>query len=483
MITTTRQVSPAQNVYRGLLNAPANLDPVSIATAFAAMIVDEFMVVDGAWYRWDLTRWTQKDAGRLIRVRLRDMIAENCATDAHWNAKRTVLLRNAFVRDVLSAASDLDVINVSPDLLDANPHVLNTLGGIFNLDTSEYRPALPGDLVTQCTQFAPDFESEAPLWSAALRAAFSDDALIGYVGRAMGPILTANQHDQLFFLAVGPGGSGKSTFWDTISGVLGSVEAGGYAGTLAPEVLKTSGSASHSTSVAYLENTRLAVAEEAVGNSNARSTLDLEALKRLAGNRQLNARKMYKDSRAFKATHTIVMVTNNYPHIVDINDPIWRRVRLIPHNNVVLEQEIIANERTSDGDLAHQLLTHEGPQILGWMLDGAHSYITNGGLTNPPAVKDAMTTFRASTDLIGSFIGEWLEYTADDSDALTFTDLHAGLEEFRDTYQPHASLPSKQAMTNAMTASGRCHKGRGTGGVRKMDRVKWRAQEAATEGQ
>jgi len=60
------------------------------------------------------------------------------------------------------------------------------------------------------------------------------------------------------------------------------------------------------------------------------------------------------------------------------------------------------------------LVREEGPEILGWMIEGAiEFYKANTKLTKPKVVLDATAEYFASEDKIGRFITECCEITPD----------------------------------------------------------------------
>ena len=74
----------------------------------------------------------------------------------------------------------------------------------------------------------------------------------------------------------------------------------------------------------------------------------------------------------------------------------WRRVRLIPFEHVVPEDQRVA-------DLHEQLLDDEGPAILGWAVRGAVEVLADG-LQDPDAVIKATRDYEISEDTLASFV-------------------------------------------------------------------------------
>ena len=71
---------------------------------------------------------------------------------------------------------------------------------------------------------------------------------------------------------------------------------------------------------------------------------------------------MRGDNWQFEPTHKIFLATNHKPEIRDINNAIWRRVRLIPFNVTIPDAE-------QDRQLPEKL-KDEWTGILKWAVEG-----------------------------------------------------------------------------------------------------------------
>jgi putative DNA primase/helicase len=147
--------------------------------------------------------------------------------------------------------------------------------------------------------------------------------------------------------------------------------------------------------VARLFRKRLAVASE----TKAADTLDDEQVKNLTGGDRLSGRRMREDPWEFNPTHTLVMFSNHKSAIQGRDEGIWRRLRLVPWEVTIPEDE-------RDPDLADKLAA-EAPGILRWIVEGASRFLADG-LTPPEAVRVATDAYRAAEDTIGRFIRDVL---------------------------------------------------------------------------
>lgn len=280
-------------------------------------------------------------------------------------------------------------ILVEHEQLDANPHLLNVRNGTIDLRTGILRAHDPADLITvQCpVHYDPD--AAAPLWRACVERWQPDPTVRAYVQVRAGAGATGKPTETVD-VDYGSGGNGKSKFWGAIQHVLGDY-------TVVPHksLLVAQRHEQHATVVARLFRKRLAVASE----TRAADVLDDEQVKNLTGGDRLSGRRMREDPWEFQPTHTLVMFSNHKPTIQGRDEGIWRRLRLVPWEVTIPEDE-------RDTDLADKLAL-EAPGILVWIVDGARRFLAEG-LTPPEAVRVATDAYRAAEDTIGRFIADVL---------------------------------------------------------------------------
>jgi putative DNA primase/helicase len=91
------------------------------------------------------------------------------------------------------------------------------------------------------------------------------------------------------------------------------------------------------------------------------------------------------------------MLTNHKPLIRGDDEGIWRRLRLVPFDVVVPEEE-------RDGKLPEKLHS-ELDGILAWLVHG-YTQWKSRGLAEPAPVTNATATYRKESDLLGLFLAE-----------------------------------------------------------------------------
>ncbi len=145
--------------------------------------------------------------------------------------------------------------------------------------------SIPGDYFTRSTAVQPG--GECPLWMEFLELVTGGDGeLIDYLQRMCGYCLTGLTIEHALFFLWGPGGNGKSTFIDTITGVMGD-----YAKTAGIDTFTASSFDRHPTDLADLQGARLVTAVE---TSQGRHW-DETRIKTLTGGDRITARFMRQD--------------------------------------------------------------------------------------------------------------------------------------------------------------------------------------------
>ena len=152
---------------------------------------------------------------------------------------------------------------------------------------------------------------------------------------------------------------------------------------------------------AQLRGMRLVVTSEL----EEATRMNLSLLKRLTSRDRISARPLYQDPIEFTPTHTLILHTNHLPRLSSCDDGTKRRIAIAPFTMSIPPEKKIA-------DFAEVLVREEGPEILGWMIEGAVAfYKADMKLAKPKVVLDATAEYFAGEDKIGRFIIECCEVT------------------------------------------------------------------------
>ena len=299
-----------------------------------------------------------------------------------------------YVVSALNAAKPMLAVSVSD--LDKNEKLLNTPYATYNLEKgiAGEQPHNPEDLITKITNVSPSDDGKE-LWDQCLELFFSGDKeLIDYVQMVVGMAAVGKVYQEHLIIAYGSGANGKSTFWNTISRVLGT-----YSGKLSAETLTVGCKRNVKPEMAELKGKRLIIASEMEEGMR----LNTAVVKQLCSTDEIFAEKKYKAPFAFVPSHTLVLYTNHLPKVGANDDGIWRRLIVIPFNAKIVGDSDIKN-------YADYLYEKAGGYILKWIIEGAKKAIDAEYKTVlPKCVQAAINAYREENDWLGHFINECCE--------------------------------------------------------------------------
>lgn len=370
----------------------------------------------GRWLVWDDGRW-QHDRLGLVRALMKETIEAAHAdvaeiADEKERAKvRRFLLdaeRESRIRGAIALAESTPGIAILPEELDRDPMLLNVANGTLDLRDGVLRDQRREDLITRKIDVAYDPAATAPAWAAFLdRVLAGDSDLIGFVRRAVGYSLTGRTTEQVLLILYGSGANGKSTFVNTVLGLLGD-----YA-QQAPAETFLERRDGIPNDVARLRGARMVAASE-LGEGRR---LNEALVKRMTGGDRIAARYMRAEWFEFSPQFTPWLATNHRPEIRGTDHAIWRRIRLVPFTQTIPDHE-------QDPDLPEKLRA-ELPGILAWAVQGCLEWKRHG-LAAPAAVLAATDEYRADQDVLGQFLDERCDL--DQDSAIKASELHTALE-------------------------------------------------------
>ena len=294
-----------------------------------------------------------------------------------------------YVMGALQAAKPMVLIEVQD--LDRDPFLLNTPGATYDLQQglSSRRQPRAEDMITKQTTCTPGDRGKDD-WNKALDLFFCNDKeLIEYVQQIVGIAAIGKVCLEALIIAYGGGSNGKSTFWNSISRVMGS-----YSGAISADTLTAGCKRNIKPEIAELKGKRLVIASELEEGTR----LNTSTAKILSSTDEIEAEKKYKDPFKFRPTHTVVLYTNHLPKVGACDAGTWRRLIVIPFNARI----------TGNGDVknyADHLVEHAGEAIMAWIIEGARKAISrNFHLQLPPCVQQAIEKYRENNDWMGNFL-------------------------------------------------------------------------------
>jgi P4 family phage/plasmid primase-like protien len=377
-----------------------NLTDMGNAERFVAMHGNNvrYCHQSGKWFTWDGKRWLEDDVGQvrvLGKQTIRGIFDEAANTDDPDLRKLVIKHANKseglgrFTAMITMAEAE-EGIPIKPMQLDSDPWLLNCVNGTINLKDGQIQPHTRSNLITKMANVAADPSANCPNWKAFLyRVMDGNQDMIDFLARAIGYTLTGKTSEQCFFLLWGDGQNGKSTFLEIIRLLMGD-----YAKTASFETFIVRNSETIRNDIAMLRGARYVSASESEKNKQ----LSEAVVKQLTGEETVTARFLFHENFTFEPEFKIWLGTNYKPHIPGTSHGIWRRIKLIPFNVKIKDEE-------RDKDLKNKLLA-ELPGILRWATHGCQQWLELGHLGFPKEVQDATDKYRAEQDVLSGFFQE-----------------------------------------------------------------------------
>lgn len=373
------------------------------------------------WQRWIVYtggRWVL-DANDALVTQIAKQVARalfRAAGQAEGDGVRERLWAQAkhcekanVIANMIRLARAIPGVIVTHEELDARPWLFNAADCTIDLRSGIVREHDPADLLTKQSPVSYDPDARAPLWEQCLETWQPDEAVRGFLQRAVGSGAVGHPVETLI-VNVGGGGNGKGKFYGAISGVLGD-----YCAVPDKSLLVKQRHEPHPTVIAKLHGARMLIA----GETDDGDRLDEASVKNLTGGDKLSGRRMREDPWEFWPTHTAFLHTNHPPRIRGTDNGIWRRLRIVQWDTTIPDEQI-------DEHLAAKL-AREAPGILAWIVSGARQWAQEG-LEPPQAVLDATKAYRASEDHVGRFLADCV--TLDDRFSTPASELREAYEKW-----------------------------------------------------
>lgn len=381
------------------------------------------------WLTWDGSRWVTDKRGRvreMAKAVAEDLFAEAAEAEDAFRAfiegggskddERAKILEGAWKAALAwakasesaskqnamidLAQSDADVVAERAEF-DTDPELLNLRDCVVHLRTGERMEHDPKRLMMHRAEAAyavvpagKTYAETAPMFVSFLaKVTRGDQELAAYLQRAVGVSMCGHGPKDKLFICHGMGANGKSTFIGVIANILGSY----CVNVRVKALLDNGGFDSIPVDIASLAGARMATMAEPEAGDKLASGI----VKELLGEAKITARWMRKDPFTFTPTCSPWLSCNHKLIVRDSSDGTWRRMALIGWGHKFEEADQVKNYDAV-------MLATERDGIFAWMLDGAREYL-RGGLRPPASVTDAVAAYREEMDLLGEFVGEYLE--------------------------------------------------------------------------
>jgi len=316
---------------------------------------------------------------------------ENATTYRNYAIKRR---DSKYITAALKEAHPM--VEIDQRQLDADEFLLNTPSATYDLriglpSAHEHTPA---DFITKQTTVDPS-DDGMDIWQDALETFFcGDNELIDYVQEIAGLSAIGKVCVEGLIIAYGEGRNGKSTFWNTLSRVMGT-----YSGNMSADTLTVGCKRNVKPELAEAKGKRIIIAAELEEGMR----LNTSNVKQLCSTDEIYAEKKYKDPFSFVPSHTLVLYTNHLPKVGAIDAGTWRRLIVIPFKAKIEGSSDIKN-------YADYLFNKAGGAILKWIMTGAKRVIEKDyHIVKPAVVEAAIQKYKDNNDWLSQFLDECCE--------------------------------------------------------------------------
>ncbi len=362
---------------------------------------DRWLIWNHHHWRPDTTRSVERialDHFRLWRKQALDIRDEQLREHVQKYAKNCE--NSARFENVLKRARPMPGISSDGTEWDRENLLLGCPNGVLDLRTGTLRDGLPADHITIQTGVPYQADARSPHWDKFLLEIFDGAKdVVDFAQRALGFSLTGAMEPAVFFMCVGHGSNGKSTFLNAVNYVWGR-----YAYTTSMSTFTVSQSGGENDfNLAELDGPRMIIASEA----KIESRLNEQLLKNYTGGEKVNAQRKHGRPFEFQPKGKIWMGLNHQPSVKDDSHGFWRRM------------QVITFPRTFDGSSVDfklsEKLRHEAPGILAWAVRGCLRW-QEEGLNPPLSVMLKVEEYKDEEDPNREFLMECLDFSDPDAE-------------------------------------------------------------------
>lgn len=343
------------------------------------------------WHHWTGKRWKpHTDEALKESMRKQAVKAYARGLQAELDAGQVRGLRDMLDARKIGRVATLmrGAAQVEAAAFDRHPDLLNCWNGVVDLRTGELLEHDKGLYLTKITRTPYVAGARHADWTQVLQAL--DPDVMAWMQLRFGQGITGRPvPDDAMPIGQGGGSNGKSTLLGGLFRALGNHMV------QVPEKLLRANPNEHPTELMTLRGTRLAVVDE----TPEAAQLNVGRLKAMLGTAQITARSMRQDFVTWETSHSLMVMTNYRPNIVETDHGTWRRLAL-----VVFDKKFPPQPMFRDRVLAGKEGRAEA--ALAWAVEGAiRVYANPGSLYEYPArvVKDT-AEWRSGTDMVMAYL-------------------------------------------------------------------------------
>lgn len=378
------------------------------------------------WYIWDTAKERfMADSGPWMRLRWAEVTevmlkqAANAGSEDRARALANHAIKSRYkprVDAVEKFARDL-VITPS-DNLDPDPFLFAVQNGVVDLRSGELYVPEPRNMLTRFSPAVYNPEVRSATWDRFLERVVPDEDLRDFLQMAVGYSLTGSVDEHKFFFLYGPPASGKSTFLDAVSRVVGT-----YGMTADPSTFMrgqhTRSGSGPSEDLARLAGARMVVTHEIEEGERFAEAL----ISKFTSGDKVAARYLHARTFEFRPQFKLWIGANHRARVAGSErSGIWRRMLIVPMDVVipVEERDPTLNRRLRQPEVTSAVLT--------WAVEGAQKWIDlnsrGEAMEIPVSISDEVTDYKHESSPVYQFVEDALTITEDERDRVAKKDLY-----------------------------------------------------------
>jgi putative DNA primase/helicase len=360
-----------------------------------------FDAIEKQWYNYDGQIWKPKNVilGDLIKsiLQIRPGLADFDLMQADK------VHAPSCAKQIKDRLEQHEPIVVCPEQWDQQLNCFNTPAGIINLSTGVLTPPDSDLLLTMVSGYTPLDDKDGancPHYMKHLKfVSNGQQDLIDYLERLSGYFLTGHTWLEEIYIFWGHGQNGKSKLWEIWARCMGNYWAKANSGQFTVAAANQ-----HKEQDARLMNKRLVISEEVSAGSHG-DKWDLSKIKDWSSYQTtITARHMYGKSFEFTPQFKMLFIGNNKPALTSTDFAVERRLRLIPFEWRVPEDQ--------KDELFLDKLVAEAPYILNRMIKAAKWVLENKKIPVPGTVAAASKSYLRSENVCQMFVEDRCEIDA-----------------------------------------------------------------------
>jgi len=440
-----------------------------------------------SWYEFRNHRWIEIDSAYTLRNLISDELTteygkhqaylydlskekqgydkEQTLNEATRISKVIQKLNNStFKNGVIRECAD---ISYDPNFLknlDENIYLICFENGVYDLEADSFRDGCPDDYISLCTNYKYIPYDKNDECSKDMKEFFKkiqpDKEMRKYLKTLLSTCLAGSISEESFYVFTGSGANGKSKLMELMKYSMGDLFKPMDIMVL---VGKRTSSSSATPELADKKGIRISPFDE----PKATDEINTGFMKLFTGGDLIMARALFKEPIYFKPQFKPFLLCNHLPNIKSDDEGTWRRLKVIPFLSKFIKPSdatkkmrkigLEKNHFWADGGLSEKLPEWK-EMFMGLLIKYYKKYRTDG-LIHPKLVTKHTAEYRKRCDVFQDFIGDYLEKTSNDKDAITVINLHEGMRSwYRANYD--GKCPNTKDLRNYMLHRMPAYKGK-----------------------